>query len=66
MPITPTGVTHAANLSWFMVHVAYRLQTDVRPHDPDASLLDFKAACRGYTDVEETITMLVATPEPVV
>jgi putative transposase len=25
MPLTPTGVTHAANLSWCMVTVAYRL-----------------------------------------
>ena len=64
-PITPTGVTKAANLSWFMVKVAYRLQTDVRQHDPDDSSLDFKADCRGYTYVEETINMLVAKPEPV-
>jgi putative transposase len=65
MPITPTGVTHAANLSWFMVQVAYRLQTDVRQHDPDDSILDFKADGRGYTYVEATINMLVAKPEPV-
>jgi putative transposase len=65
MPITPTGVTNAANLSWFMVKVAYRLQTDVRQHDPDDSILDLKADCRGYKYVEETIKMLVAKPEPV-
>jgi putative transposase len=65
MHITPTGVTNAANLSLFMVHVAYRLQTDVRQHAPDYSILDLKADCRGTTDVEETIHMLVAKPEPV-
>ncbi len=65
MHITPTGVTNAANLSWFMVNVAYRLQTDVRQHDPDDSILDLKADCRGYRYVEETIKMLVAKPEPV-
>jgi putative transposase len=65
MNITPTGVTNAANLSLFMVNVAYRLQTDVRQHDPDYSILDLKADCRGYTYVEETIKMLVAKPEPV-
>jgi putative transposase len=64
MHITPTGVTNAANLSWFMVNVAYRLQADVRQHDPDDSILDLKADCRGDTYVEETITMLVAKPEP--
>src|SRR5256885_10651021 len=30
MHITPTGVANAANLSLFMVNVAYRLQTDRR------------------------------------
>ena len=65
MHITPTGVTNAANLSLFMVNVAYRLQTDVRQHDPDYSILDLKADWRGYTYVEETIKMLVAKPEPV-
>ena len=65
MNITPTGVTNAANLSLFMVNVAYRLQTDVRQHDPDYSILDLKADCRGYTYVEETIKMLPEKPEPV-
>ena len=65
MHITPTGVTNAANLSLFMVNVAYRLQTDVRQHDSDYSILDLKADCRGYKYVEETIKMLVAKPEPV-
>jgi hypothetical protein len=43
MNVTPTGVTNAANLSLFMVNVAYRLQADRRQHDPDYSIMDFKA-----------------------
>ena len=65
MNVTPTGVTNAANLSWFMVNVSYRLQAEVRPRDPDYSILDLKADCRGYTYVEETIKMLPHMPEPV-
>jgi putative transposase len=65
MHITPTGVTNAANLSLFMVNVAYRLQTDGRQHDPDYSIRDLKADWRGTKYVEETIKMLVAKPEPV-
>ncbi len=65
MNITPTGVTNAANLSLFMVHVAYWLQADVRQRDPDSSILDLKADCRGYKYVEETIQMLPEKPEPI-
>jgi hypothetical protein len=65
MNVTPTGVTNAANLSLFMVNVAYRLQDDVRQRAPDYSILDFKADCRGSKYVEETIKMLPEKPEPV-
>jgi putative transposase len=65
MHMTPTGVTHAANLSLFMVNVAYRLRTDIPSHDPDYSVLDLKADCRGYKYVEETIKILPEKPEPV-
>jgi hypothetical protein len=65
MNVTPTGVTNAANLSLFMVNVSYRLQAQVRPRDPDYSILDLKADCRGYKYVEETIKMLPQMPEPV-
>jgi hypothetical protein len=65
MNVTPTGVTNAANLSLFMVNVAYRLRTDIQQHTPDYSVLDLKADCRGYTYVEETIQMLPEKPEPV-
>jgi putative transposase len=65
MQVTPTGVTNAANLSLFMVNVAYRLRTAVHPRAPDYSVLDLKADCRGYKYVEETIKMLPDKPEPV-
>ena len=64
MNVTPTGVTNAANLSLFMVNVAYHLRADVHPRDPDYSVLDLKADCRGYKYVEETIKMLPEKPEP--
>jgi putative transposase len=35
MHVTPTGVTNAVNLSWFMINVAYRLRTDIHQRDPD-------------------------------
>jgi hypothetical protein len=65
MNVTPLGVTNAANLSLFMVNVAYRLRADVHPRDPDYSVLDLKADCRGYKYVEETIPMLPEKPEPI-
>ncbi len=65
MNVTPTGVTNAANLSLFMVNVAYRLRADSQPRDPDYSVLDLKADYRGYKYVEETIKMLPEKPEPV-
>ena len=65
MTVTPTGVTNAANLSLFMVNVAYRLRTDIWQRDPDYSVLDLKADCRGYKYVEETIKLLPEKPEPV-
>jgi len=65
MNTTPTGVTNAANLSLFMVNVAYRLRTDLHPRDPDYSVLDLKADWRGYKYVEETIQLLPEKPEPV-
>jgi putative transposase len=65
MNSTPTWVTKAANLSRFMVHVAYRLRTGLYPHAPDYSILDLQADCRGSQYVEETINMLPVKPEPV-
>jgi hypothetical protein len=65
MNVTPTGVTNAANLSLFMVNIAYRLRADVHAREPDYSVLDLKADCRGYKYVEETIKMLPEKPEPI-
>ena len=65
MNVTPTGVTNAANLSLFMVNVAYRLRADVQLYDPNYSVLDLKADWRGYKYVDETIKMLPEKPEPV-
>ena len=48
-----------------MGNVAYRLRVDVHARDPDYSVLDLKADCRGYKYVEETIKMLPEKPEPV-
>jgi putative transposase len=58
MHVTPTGVTNAANLALFMVSVAYCLRADGYSRDPDDSVLDLKADCRGYKYVEETIKLL--------
>jgi hypothetical protein len=65
MNVTPTGVTNAANLSLFMVNVAYRLRATIHPCAPDYSVLDLKADCRGYKYVEETIKLLPEKPEPI-
>ena len=65
MHVTPTGVTHAAHLSVFMVSVAYRLCTEVRQRAPDYGVLDLKADYRGSKYVEETIQMLPEKPEPI-
>jgi putative transposase len=65
MNVTPTGVTKAANLALFMVNIAYRLRADRHARDPDYSVLDLKADCRGYKYVEETIQRLPEKPEPV-
>ena len=65
MNVTPTGVTNAANLSLCMVNVAYCLRSDGHAREPDYSVLDLKADCRGYKYVEETIKMLPEKPEPV-
>jgi putative transposase len=65
MNVTPTGVTNAANLSLFMVNVAYRLRAHRSPRDAAYSVLDLKADCRGYKYVEETIKLLPEKPEPI-
>ena len=65
MNVPPTGVTNAANLSLFMVNVAYRLRADLHPREPDSSVLDLQADCRGDKYGEETIQMLPEKPAPI-
>jgi putative transposase len=65
MNTRPTAVTNAANLSLFMVNLVERVLQDVRHRQPEVSVLDLKAHCRGAKYVEETIKMLPEPPEPV-
>jgi len=65
MNIHPTPVTNAANLSLFMVNLAYRCLRDMRQIHPEFSVLDLKAHWRGMKYVEETLKMLPEKPEPI-
>jgi putative transposase len=60
----PTRVTNAANLSLFMVNLVERVLCDLRCSQPEISVLDLKAQCRGSKYVEETIKLLPEKPEP--
>jgi putative transposase len=64
MNVSQTAVTNAANLSLFMVNLSQRLLRDLRTTDPDCSVLDLKALCRGTKYVTEAIKMLPTKPEP--
>jgi hypothetical protein len=66
MNTTPTAVTNAANLSLFMVNLVERVVQDHRSDQPDMSVLDLKAHCRGAKYVEEVIKLLPETPELVI
>lgn len=65
MNTTETAVTNAANLALFMVNFSQRLLADLRPTDPECSILDLKALYRGAKYVTETIKMLPEKPEPI-
>jgi putative transposase len=65
MTTHPTRVTNAANLSLFMVNLVERVLLDKRRLQPEMSVLDLKAQCRGAKYVEETIKLLPERPEPV-
>ena len=65
MNVSETAVINAASLSLFMVNVSQRLLGDLRPTDPDCSVLDLKALYRGAKYVAEAIKMLPQKPEPV-
>jgi putative transposase len=64
MTTHPTRVTNAANLSLFMVNLVERVLRDERRTQPEMSVLDLKAQCRGAKYVEATIKLLPETPEP--
>jgi hypothetical protein len=64
MTTHPARVTNAANLSLFMVNLVERLLRDERRTQPEMSVLDLKAQCRGAKYVEETIKLLPEKPEP--
>lgn len=66
MNVSEIAVTNAASLSLFMVNVSQRLLGDLRPDNPDCSVLDLKALCRGAKYVAEAIKMLPEKPEPIV
>lgn len=63
MNVTQTAVTNAASLSLFMVNVSYRLCQNLCPQDAAFSVLDLKAAFRGYKYLTETIKMLPQKPD---
>ena len=65
MNTTQTAVTNAANLSLFMVNVSHRLLKDFRQHSPLLSVLDLKAAFRGYKYAEEVLKLLPQKPDPI-
>lgn len=65
MNTTETAVTNAANLALFMVNVSQRLLVDLRPTDPECSILDLKALCRGAKYITAAIEMLPEKPEPI-
>ncbi len=55
MNVTATGVTNAANLALFMVHLSTAVLRDVRQTDPACRVRDLKAYPQGYKYVSETI-----------
>lgn len=63
MNVTSTAVTNAANLALFMVNLVSVLLRDARQTNPQCSVLDLKAQCRGYTYVLETIKLLPDPPD---
>lgn len=65
MNTTETGVTNAANLSLFMVNVSQRLLRDFRHNNPLLSVLDLKAAFRGYKYIEEVLKLLPQKLDPI-
>ncbi len=66
MNVKETPVTNAANLAFLMVNIAQILRRQLRPQQPDFSVLDLKAHFRGLKYVAETLKLLPQTPDPIV
>jgi putative transposase len=64
MTTHPTRLANAANLALFMVNLVERVLRDERRAQPEMSVLDLKAQCRGAKYVEATIKLLPERPEP--
>jgi hypothetical protein len=64
MNIKETGVTNAANLSFFMVNLSHYL-LKVTQKVPLCSVRDLKSQFRGYRYASRTIKLLKEKPDPV-
>jgi hypothetical protein len=63
MTTQATRLENAANLSLFMVNLVERVLREMRQKQPEISVLDLKAHCRGAKYVEETIKLLPERPD---
>lgn len=62
MNVQQTAVTNFATLSLFMVNVGHVLLGQWRQAEPQASILDLKAAWRAHTYVKRTLQLLPHPP----
>jgi len=65
MNVSQTGVTQAANLSFFMVNASYYLLRKGMKDNKPKSILDLKTICRGDKYVREIVKLLPEKPDPV-
>ena len=64
MNTSPTGVMNAANLSFLMVNLSFRLLQQMKFTAPDYSILDLKALNRGQIYVREVLKYLRSNSRP--
>lgn len=65
MNTSPTGVLNAANLSFLMVNLSFRLLQQMKFTAPDYSILDLKAFNHGQIYVREVLKYLPRIPDPI-
>lgn len=65
MNVNQTGVTNAANLSFFMVNLSQLLMCDFRKTDPDFGVLDLKSYYRGCRYATELLKILPEKPDAI-